>query len=260
MKATLEGHCLSGGYSRVEISRNEHFVLYLHLDSREPLSLAYEIRNIRIRDHLVSVGEQYRLNLVEHFFSALYGLNLFNIKIDVYGDELPFFDGSSIEFVRALERVSNGSPPQSIRLRESFVVEEGNSSIYYVPDDTDELVVDMELSHSYIGTQRTILRLTPETYEKEIAPARTFVFTNEDDPRLKNLPPYGIGITGEKIYSATPLRFPDEPVRHKVLDLLGDLYVLKKSLRGKIVCKNTSHHMNLEFVRRLIWAKGGHDE
>lgn len=260
MKVELEGFCLSGGHSRVEISHSKNFALYLHLDSREPLSLAYEIQNIRITDHLVSVGEHCRLKVVEHLFSALYGMNFFNIKLDVYGDELPFFDGSSVEFVSALERVSNGRPPQSTRLRERVVVEEGDSSIRYLPHLGDELVIDMELSHSYIGTQRIILRLSPEVYKKEIAPARTFVFTNEDDPRLTNMPPYGIGITEKGIHSTAPLRFPDEPVRHKVLDLLGDLYILKQGLYGKIVGKNTSHHLNLEFARRLMLVKGGDGE
>jgi UDP-3-O-acyl-N-acetylglucosamine deacetylase len=114
----------------------------------------------------------------------------------------------------------------------------------------------MVLSHAYIGSQRIVCTLSPQFYTKEIAPARTFVFTNEDDPRLKNLPPYGIGITKNGIRAVTPLRFPDEPVRHKLLDLLGDLYVLKRNLYGRITGRNTSHRINLEFVRRLIVAEG----
>lgn len=255
MNVSLEGLCLSGGHGRVEISSNEQFILCIHLDPEDPLSLAYEIGNIRVANHLVSVGKGCRVNVVEHLFSALYGLNLFNIKVDVYGDEIPFFDGSSIAFVNALQGVRNGSPTQFFRSTESVVVKDGESSIRYVPHDANELVIDMALSHAYIGTQRIVFTLSPESYEKEIAPARTFVFIDEDDPRLKSLPPYGIGITENGIRAATPLRFPDEPVRHKLLDLLGDLYVLKRNLCGKIIGWNTSHHLNLEFVGRLISAK-----
>jgi UDP-3-O-acyl-N-acetylglucosamine deacetylase len=254
MKVRLEGLCLNGGFSRIEISGSKRFTLHLHIDSRDPLDLAYDINNVSVADHMVSVGGRHRLKVVEHLFSALYGLNLFNVKVDAYGDEIPFFDGSSIEFVSALEEINNDVPTQSIRLKDTVVVDQGDSSICYMPHDADELILDMSLDHAFVGNQRIVCTLSPQFYKEEIAPARTFVFTNEDDPRLRNLPPYGIGITKKGIRAASPLRFPDEPVRHKLLDLLGDLYVLKTNLHGKVTGRNTSHHLNLQFVRRLILA------
>jgi UDP-3-O-acyl-N-acetylglucosamine deacetylase len=109
----------------------------------------------------------------------------------------------------------------------------------------------MELFHPFISKQNISLEIDEKSYVSEIAPSRTFVFTDESDPRLKDLPPYGIGITKNNIYSSEPLRYKDEPVRHKILDLLGDLYVLKKKLFGKITGRNTSHILNLEFAREL---------
>ncbi|UCD05315.1 MAG: UDP-3-O-acyl-N-acetylglucosamine deacetylase, partial [candidate division WOR-3 bacterium] len=97
-----------------------------------------------------------------------------------------------------------------------------------------------------------VLSVDRANYLREIAPARTFVFTDDNDHRLRKLPPYGMGITGNRVYSASPLRFPDEPVRHKLLDLLGDLYVLKGRLSGRINATNTSHRLNIEFASELL--------
>jgi UDP-3-O-[3-hydroxymyristoyl] N-acetylglucosamine deacetylase len=165
---------------------------------------------------------------------------------------VPFFDGSSIEFVKFLQKTRNQNSLRTLRLSGEILIKDEESFIYYMPIKKDLLTVEMEFCHPFINLQKIVIEVNKENYVKEIAPARTFVFTDETDGRLKNLPPYGIGITKYKIYSASPLRFPDEFVRHKILDLLGDLYVLQKKLSGKIVCKNTSHNLNQKFIRRIL--------
>ncbi|MBE0433688.1 UDP-3-O-acyl-N-acetylglucosamine deacetylase [candidate division WOR-3 bacterium] len=253
----LQGTGLSGRTSRVAISESERFGLYQHGDSRPPMEITYNIDNVRVDDHSVTVGGA--VHVVEHLFSALYGLDLFRVRIDVHGSEVPFFDGSSRHFGRALAGFNSQQSP-GISLPCPIEVADGHGSIRYVPDGLDELVIDMSLVHPYTGHQSVSIRLTPETYREEIMEARTFVFTDEDDPRLRDLPPYGIGITCKGIYSSSPLRFPDEPVRHKVLDLLGDLYVLGGGLRGKVVAENTSHRLNSIFIRKLKSAKNGEND
>lgn len=249
----LAGNCLRGGESVVEISDYLEFGLFVHADSAEPVSIAYNIGNIQVENHSVTIDAEIRLHVVEHLFSALYGLSLFNIRVNVYGNEVPFFDGSSRDFVHALKFFENGRG-QNAMLRDRVEVREGESHLLYTPSNGDSLICEMSLSHPHIGTQSLVVRVEPETYASEVAPARTFLFMNEDDPRLLRLPPYGIGITNRRVYSAQPLRFPDEPVRHKVLDLLGDLYILKRRLVGKITGVNTSHRLNLKFARKLLLA------
>jgi UDP-3-O-[3-hydroxymyristoyl] N-acetylglucosamine deacetylase len=205
------------------------------------------------------VGEQHRVGVVEHLFSALYGLKQFNVRLDVYGEEIPFFDGSCMDFVKAVKGL-NQDQSSGIRLDNRISVHENGGSILYTPLAADELFVHMSLAHPYIGVQSMVLEIKPSSYEAQIAPARTFVFTDESDARLADIPPYGIGITREKIYAKTPLRFPDEPVRHKILDLLGDLYVLKRPIYGKITGNNTSHQLNLQFVRKLHSILGDDNE
>jgi len=114
----------------------------------------------------------------------------------------------------------------------------------------------MGLEHAYIGSQQITINLDPSTYRQEIAPARTFVYTDETDPRLQNLPPYGIGITENRIFAAEPLRFLDEPVRHKILDLCGDLFILQQRLCGTLRAYNTFHRLNHRFVSRVLEEMG----
>jgi len=251
MKVEIKGNCLSGDYSRLEVSTSDRFRLLLHGDSQLPTSIPLDIDNIIVDNHLVSIGQEPGIQIVEHLFSALYGLNLFNVKIDVFDDEIPFFDGSSQDFVEMLGQLREQNSSGVLRLDNNILVAEGTSFILYEPLKKDKLIIEMELTHPFIETQRITLEVNEETYIKEIAPARTFAFVNEDDPRLKNLPAYGIGITKNNIYSKEPLKFQNELVRHKILDLLGDLYVLRKRLVGKITCKNTSHQLNLKFVKKL---------
>ena len=249
----LKGSCLGGGESCLEIRNDERFALFLHNGAEQGLKIDYCIENININDHTVSVGGRHGMRVVEHLFSALFALRIFNVRIDLYGDEMPFFDGSSEEFAIALKEFGNDSLP-GIRVDKRIAVKEGSSSIIYSPLGADELYIDMTLRHEYIGEQSLALKIDAARYAEEIAAARTFVFTEENDSRLQKIPTYGIGITGENTYSASPLRFADEPVRHKILDLLGDLYVLKRPIYGAIQGVNTSHRLNLEFVRRLCAA------
>jgi UDP-3-O-[3-hydroxymyristoyl] N-acetylglucosamine deacetylase len=253
VNVTITGVCLSGEYSKVVVSARDGCTLYAHEDSRRPQRLSLHVHNIFVENHLVALGTTPRVHVVEHLFSALYGLDLFNVQIDFHGNEVPFFDGSSSPFVAALVNLTTDLSPDTVGLPKEIVIRERDSFIRYTPVRADELIIDMGLSHPYIETQKCAVVINRENYIHEIAPARTFVFTEEHDPRLKNLPPYGIGITKRKMYSSTPLRFSNELVRHKILDLLGDLFIIGRKLTGKIIGKNTSHRLNQKFIKRILF-------
>ncbi|MEO0185613.1 MAG: UDP-3-O-acyl-N-acetylglucosamine deacetylase [candidate division WOR-3 bacterium] len=249
-KVFLEGICLNGGFSRLEISPARKVIFKSHKNEAQ-LRIPLNIEDCSVENHTITIGRKQKIRVVEHLFSALYGLYIFNIEINVRGNEIPFFDGSSHDFVKVLSDFAGKNDLELLNTQKRISVQSGDSFITYEPLSNSELFIDMELNHPYIGSQRIALKITPENYVKQIASARTFVFTDESDPRLKNLPPYGIGITAKGIYSAKPLRFHDEPVRHKILDLLGDIYILQKKIAGKITARNTSHYLNLRFVREL---------
>jgi UDP-3-O-acyl-N-acetylglucosamine deacetylase len=220
------------------------------------MALDVNIETITVRDHLVSVeNNRTTLNAVEHLFSALYGMDTFGVRIVVNGNAMPIFDGASSNYAEVLEH-SNVRAFDRIQITRPIMVNERESFIQFEPSPDDVLEISMGLEHAYIGSQQITIKLDPGTYRREIAPARTFVYTDETDPRLQNLPPYGIGITENKIYAAEPLRFLDEPVRHKVLDLCGDLFILQKRLCGTLRAFNTFHRLNHCFVSKVLEEMG----
>ncbi|MEO0142785.1 MAG: UDP-3-O-acyl-N-acetylglucosamine deacetylase [candidate division WOR-3 bacterium] len=247
MTVIIRGPCLNGTAGEIRIQKDSGFTFCFHCDGVPLQYISLNIDNLSVVSHLVYLGS---VGVVEHLFSVLYCLRLFNLRIDVHSKEIPFFDGSSKPFINPLLPFKR-EDLNYLRAKEIFI-KEGDSYIHYQPVSDDKLQIEMELTHPYIKSEYFSFLVNEESYIKEIAPARTFVFTDESDPRLKDLPPYGIGITKKKIYSAEPLRFSDEPVRHKILDLLGDLFVLQKPLAGVISARNTSHRLNLKLARAIL--------
>jgi UDP-3-O-acyl-N-acetylglucosamine deacetylase len=253
---TIAGTALSGFAARLDLTRSKRLRINLANDGRRPRPVALKVKNIRVENHLVNLGYSHPVRVVEHLFSALYGMDFFTVQIDLFRNELPFFDGSSLAFAYALTKL--GSPPAAPRKHpvRSLRVRYGRSFLEYRPEPAGRLVVDMTLRHAFIGTQRYKLAITPDAYKKEIAPARTFIFTDEHDPRLRLLPPYGFALTRRGYFSSAPPRFSDEAVRHKILDLLGDLYVLGSRLCGTITGFNTSHILNYKLVHKILGSIG----
>jgi len=249
-KIIIKGECLTNYCGKIEISPARRLVMNFFDNGKPGTEIPLALNNARTENHTITIANKIRV--VEHLFSALYGLEIFKVKIDFYSNEVPFFDGSSSEFVKILSEFCPEQNSEYYMVNKKISIEDKNAFIVYDPTDDNQLLIEMELEHPYIGKQHFRQTIDRDTYISEIARARTFVFTDESDPRLKNLPPYGIGITKNGIHSREPLRFPDEPVRHKILDLLGDLYFLQKKLYGKIKARNTSHKLNLGFVRKLL--------
>jgi UDP-3-O-acyl-N-acetylglucosamine deacetylase len=255
---TFEGQCLNGGHASITVTPHDCFKLFMHADSLPQEEIYLMPRNVCVENHCVSLVAKSRVRVVEHLFSALYGLGLFNVKIDVFGDEIPFFDGSCQHIVQVLNNLVCAQPSKTMCVPHSIEVHEDNAYICYTPADSEVLTIHMGLLHPYIEPQHLSISITRDSYINKIAPARTFVFTTDNDPRLKNIPPYGIGITDTKVYAAEPLRFADELVRHKILDVLGDLFILKKRLCGTLRCRNTSHRLNIRFVREILDKMDNH--
>jgi UDP-3-O-acyl N-acetylglucosamine deacetylase len=256
-------------------------VTFIVNDTRIPASPP-EARSRRIRADIQNVLTQYRRNAIgadgivietiEHLMAALNGLGVANIDIAVEsGDtinnvfpstyEVPNTDGSAKLFVDLLLESGITEQPaakKALRIKTPLYYNDGECSITALPNDDDCLTVDYTFSHSarIIGNQRLSVKLTPESFISEIAPARTFCMADE----VAHFQSQGLGksanyqnllvVDNDKIVRNT-LRFKDEFARHKILDLIGDLYLLNASLFAKITAVKTGHKQNIEFVRRL---------
>jgi UDP-3-O-[3-hydroxymyristoyl] N-acetylglucosamine deacetylase len=195
---------------------------------------------------------------VEHLMSALHGMGISNLLIKT-DDEVPALDGSAIEFCRQISEVGveeQGAAVEPVKIEQTIAVRNNGESIRVEP--ADRLIIDYTLEYPRpIGRQSVHFELTsPAAYMREIAPARTFGFVHEfhklaemglaSGGRLDNL----ILIDDEKVVNTT-LRFADEFARHKVLDLIGDLYLLGRPILGHVIAHKTGHSDNLALLRTV---------
>ncbi|HSD71261.1 MAG TPA: UDP-3-O-acyl-N-acetylglucosamine deacetylase [Thermoanaerobaculia bacterium] len=208
----------------------------------------------------VSVGT------VEHVLSAAYGEGLDNCVIELDGPEVPILDGSALPFVRlfhaaGFERLD--SPVESLASTEPVEVARDGRRVSFQPDGPGlTITYEIDFPHPVVGRQELTVAIRPEEYSTRIAPARTFGFARDVAAlRSRGLARGGslhnaVVLDEEGVLSG-PLRFRDEFVRHKVLDLVGDLALLGAPLQGHIHARRAGHALHIEFARALAAASRG---
>ena len=208
---------------------------------------------------LTSDGESIRT--VEHLLSALHACGVNNLLVKVHG-EIPVLDGSALGFLDRIKEI--GVVEQDAMVKELVIdrrYELGDGTKSLVVEPADVFSVSYQLSYPPpIGNQfYDFVFADCDTYREEIAPARTFGFMRD----LKMINELGLGtggrldnfiLVGEDNVINTDLRFPDEFVRHKILDIIGDLYLLGYPVRGKVTARLTGHRDNIEIQRQILAA------
>jgi UDP-3-O-[3-hydroxymyristoyl] N-acetylglucosamine deacetylase/3-hydroxyacyl-[acyl-carrier-protein] dehydratase len=196
---------------------------------------------------------------VEHLLAAAQALELDDILIEIDGPEPPILDGSFLPWLDALEEagiVEHPGSPAIVRVTQPFTVRAGDSSYVVAPAETLRLTTTIEWDHLVIGRQSASFDVSPEVFRHEIAPARTFGFMHE----ISGLRERGLllGATSEMavVLSDTAvasgeLRWPDEFVRHKIGDIIGDLALLGARVQAHIIAERPSHQGNLALAREL---------
>jgi len=224
------------------------------------------VRAVADTDYATTLsGDGEGVRTVEHFLSTLHAAGVGNLLIKVHG-ELPVLDGSALEFCRVLEEV--GVIDQDVA-RQEIVIDRlyevagaGGKSLVLEP--YDGFAVSYELRYPPpVGEQRYAFTLTDFAgYQEKIAPARTFGFLKD----LKMMNELGLGsggrldnfiLVGEEEIVNTELRFPDEFARHKILDILGDFYLLGYPIRGKVTAKLTGHRDNIAMLKTILAGAAG---
>lgn len=205
-----------------------------------------------------------KISTVEHLLSALYSLGISNLYIHVIGEEIPILDGSAQEWIRLF--MDSGINLQDA-IREEFVlknplfVKEKRRVLFLFPSERFEVLGVISFPNSYVKWQRYFLKGLEEYYT-EIAPARTFGFHYEVEELIKRGLIGGADLNnalliGEDGY-INEARFSDEPVRHKVLDIIGDFSLLGKFLRIKIISIGSGHSLHIKALEILDkMAEGG---
>lgn len=226
-----------------------------------------------------------QVSTVEHVLSALTGLGLDNVLLEIDGPEMPIMDGTAMPFVEVLK---NAGLVEQDAEREYFVIEEPiaykdevtGTELLALPAEAFEATVMVDFNSKVLGPQFAALAGVEE-YVTEIAPCRTFVFLHELEKLLemglikggdldnaiviadrvmepkeleelaRKLGKPGVKVEAEGVLNTVKLRFQNEPARHKLLDVIGDLALIGKPIRGKIVATKPGHTANVEFAKLL---------
>jgi UDP-3-O-[3-hydroxymyristoyl] N-acetylglucosamine deacetylase/3-hydroxyacyl-[acyl-carrier-protein] dehydratase len=202
-----------------------------------------------------------KVGTIEHLLAPLTVFGIDNLEILLEGPEPPALDGSGRDWCALIKTAGiedqEGTESRSIVVREPFVIREGDSTYTVAPHDGYRVTAVIEFDHPAIGRQSATVEVEPETFCTQIAPARTFGL--ESWREMLHAKGLALGAnydntivaTDDGLAEGTELRFPDEFVRHKILDLVGDLALVGANIRGHIVAEKPSHRGNVAVARRL---------
>jgi UDP-3-O-[3-hydroxymyristoyl] N-acetylglucosamine deacetylase len=205
------------------------------------------------------------ISTVEHVLSALYGFRVDNAYVDLDNLEVPILDGSARPFTDAIAHVGlviQDRLCEFLRITDEFRVEEDGKSLEIYPFDEFRIECAIDFDHPFIGPQRRSVDCTAEGYAASIAPARTFGFYRDVEALQNNGLIRGgslenaIVLTDTGMLNEEPLRFNDEFVRHKILDLLGDFALIGRPVLGRLVANRTGHALHTRFVAGLLESPG----
>ncbi len=207
-----------------------------------------------------SIGnDSVEVHTIEHLMAALWALGIDNIIVEIDGPELPGLDGSAKGFMDILKRSgveTQDTPKKIYQVRSPLWVEQDGAMIMVLPDNQFRVSYTLNYEHPLLKAQYLSFEINEDTFEKEIATSRTFCLEREVD----NLRKQGLGkganyentiVVGKKGVIDNDLRFDDEFARHKILDLLGDLYLLGYGIKGHIIAIRSGHPLNIKLVDKI---------
>ncbi|MBI2871490.1 MAG: UDP-3-O-[3-hydroxymyristoyl] N-acetylglucosamine deacetylase [Candidatus Omnitrophica bacterium] len=218
----------------------------------------YHVIDLNKRPRRSSVGvNSYEVHTIEHLMACLVGLRIDNIIIEIDGEELPGLDGSALGFTQVLAKAGyqeQEAPRKVYAVREPIYIQEQDASIVVLPHDAFK--VSYMFDHPEMKSQFASFTLKDDVFVNQIAPARTFC--TESEGQLLREKGLGKGadfdntlVVGPEGVIRNELRFQDEFVRHKILDLIGDLYLLGMHLKGHVIAVRSGHSLNIALIQRI---------
>src|SRR5213596_31299 len=239
----------------------DHGIKFKRKDLADEPTIDANVANLKTVERATTIGEgAVRVHTVEHVLSALSAMGVDNAIIEMDANEPPIGDGSAAPYVDVIKKAGTAAqeaPRRFFDVREPIHVESKSGSLLVLLPDEKFRVSCTQAGPNNRFTQFFSAEISPALYEREIAPARTFVYYEEVAPLMeKNLIKGGslenaIVVRGEAVLSKEPLRFPDEFVRHKIIDIIGDLALVGRRIRGHVVAVKPGHAANSELARAL---------
>ena len=250
-------------------------IVFRRVDLPEPVDIAVRAESVtdtRLASTISNGGA--KVHTIEHLMSAAAGLGLDNLYVDITAEEVPILDGSSASFVYLLQSagiVTQKAAKRFIRVKKPVEVREGEGRTLkwarLDPFHGYKLAFEIEFDHPAVNAtgQRVEFDMGSGTYAREIARARTFGFTRD----VEMMRTHGLGLGGGldnaivmddvKVLNADGLRYADEFVKHKILDAIGDLYVVGHPLLAAYSAFRSGHAMNNQLLRALMAQPDAYD-
>jgi len=238
-------------------------VVFVRTDTAEPVRISAIVPNIAERSRRTTLKKgSVSIETVEHCLAAVIALGIDNLIIEVDGSEMPSPDSSCAEYFKVLKRagiVEQTKQCKEFVIREPISITSGDASIYALPYMDDGLTVTYDLDyggHTGIGRQIFACRVTPEGFEKNLASARTFLLEAEARQFQArgmgtHLGPRDILVIGSDGPIKNSFRFANECARHKIADLIGDIALVGRPVKGRVVAYKSGHALNQQLVRKL---------
>ncbi len=201
------------------------------------------------------------LSTTEHLLAALRGAGVDNCFLEIDNLEIPIMDGSSENFLELIEQagtIEQDATRRFLKIKKTVEFEQGDRKISVEPCENYEIECSIDFPHPFINRQNFNFTLSNGSFGREIASARTFGFTTEIEMlRKANLALGGsldnaIVLTPEGMLNENPLRFPNEFVRHKILDIVGDFALLGMPILGKIKAEKSGHSVHASLMSKLL--------
>lgn len=250
VRLVIKPAAVDSGIRFVRVDQNSEFTVHAHMSEVSDTSLATTLGN---NDAIVGT--------TEHLLAALAGLGIDNALVELDSDEVPIMDGSAGPFVHLLQRVGRrrqDAPKMMLQVTREIAVKNGSSEITIKPHDSFKVTCEIDFDHEAISRQSLSLEVTPDSFAREIASARTFGFLHEVEYLRQNGKALGgslenaVVIDQDGVVNAGGLRFSDEFVRHKALDLVGDLALLGCSLMAHVKASRCGHGQHLQLMQAII--------
>ena len=239
----------------------DHGIKFKRKDLQDEPTIDAKIDNLKTVERATTIGEgSVRVHTVEHILSALSAMGVDNAVVEMDANEPPIGDGSAQPYVDVIKRAGvtpQEAPRKFLDVREPMHVESKTGALLILLPDENFRISCTQAGPNNRFTQFLSTEITPAIFEREIAPARTFVYYEDIRALMdKNLIKGGslenaVVVRGDAVLSKEPLRFEDEFVRHKILDIIGDLALVGRRIRGHVVAVKPGHAANAELARAL---------
>lgn len=263
-KVHLEGNGLhTGSLVKLDIhpAPENSGIQFCRVDLDPQLRVKAAVENVRsdeARQTALVVGTGL-VRTIEHLMAAFHGYGIDNALVEIDGEEVPGLDGSSRTFVDAFIQaglVDQSAARKWIEVTEPVFLDKGDQSLLILPAPNLMISYTLSYRHKDLQDQYASMTILPEIFEREIASARTFCLKEEAlylqaQGFGKGANPQNTLIFENNLPMENKLRFSDEACRHKILDLLGDLFLAGGFIRGHVIAVRSGHGLNLEFVRKL---------